>query len=1064
MSRTERLESPQQFGKYELVARLAHGRMGDVYKAKSHGVEGFEKVFVVKVLNPALTQNPSFVETVIEEAKRTVTLSHANVVQVFDLGLEESSGNYYIAQEYVAGFDLGRSFRLGTTVKSPLEQELGLFIASEVAKGLDYAHRRKDYNFNSLNLLHGDLSPRNIMLSFDGEVKITDFGMARALALVPAIDNEDVIERLLFSAPEVVRGEPHSQSSDIFSLGLLTYNLLTGRHPYYDRDPDVVRDRAMNAEIPPLTDADNVPRQLMTLLESMLVPDPNGRTNSAGTVYEELVAYIFSNNLRADTRALGLYLQELKRQEFKLQPDETTQELGLEEISLADLQILHDASQEFHPDSTNAELPSHKIASVLGQEQRPSLPGSLEEHFASCRAGNGKAVLVSGELGAGRNHLPDRLPDALGWRGETRAFSIQTTPDDRYAPFGVLADFLEKALAVEGSSDGPIEQLRDAGTSEGALETFGSLWTTSGFRVLGAAVKQSHLLEVFENALGILTREGPLVLVIDNIESIDRVSLDVLRHITATIGERSFMLVMCTSSPELARSQFNLGNPENLVAVHANGERGPGRQTLANLSDNEASVLGVLSVTGHKLTQADVATITGLSNEALMGALKNLSEAGLIRVPQTGHYLSGTGDYHEWLSERLYGAVESMATSIARHFKHRIVNRAVPRFTPTLVRLYAIAGDRRRLMRDVNSMAGWLEYQGWFDTLSEFYAASARLVSQYIPGSPNARIDFMLRRAELALKMANIDICRASLEPVLPLSETVRNDFGSIRGQLLMGQMSMQQDDLVDAYHFFRRAITAAQALNSPDLTAKGMLAMARWHDRYGDARTGQTMIEGAMNLFTHWGSTRTELDTRALLLNRYVRLMNHRGMHFRADQISMELERLAEVTGMASVRCRAQWARANVLQSQNDYANARQCLSNARRLAYDHGLQALLVEVHREETGTALLAGDYEDVIGMSEQLVELGLEHQDFYSAQRGHDLKATALCMLQRDVDESLNHLATSLARARERNVPKDIYRCHLNMAMALDAVGRSADAQTHRDSAHAIRSELRWRISA
>jgi serine/threonine protein kinase len=112
MGRTERLAQPEEFGKYQLTARLAHGRMSDVYKAKSHGVEGFEKILVVKVINQALVGVPSFVDTVIEEAKRAVALSHANVVQVYDLGRTDDQDQFYIATEFINGFDLGRAMNL----------------------------------------------------------------------------------------------------------------------------------------------------------------------------------------------------------------------------------------------------------------------------------------------------------------------------------------------------------------------------------------------------------------------------------------------------------------------------------------------------------------------------------------------------------------------------------------------------------------------------------------------------------------------------------------------------------------------------------------------------------------------------------------------------------------------------------------------------------------------------------------------------------------------------------------------------------------------------------------
>ncbi|MFU8807164.1 MAG: serine/threonine protein kinase, partial [Bradymonadaceae bacterium] len=306
MEPIQRLAQPKEFGKYQLVARLAHGRMGDVYKAKSHGVEGFEKILVVKVIHPAFSAIPNFVDTLIEEAKRAVSLSHANVAQVFDLGLEESGNQFYLATEFVNGMDLGRALVIARENNRFWSQEISVFVASEIAKGLDYAHRRKDFNFNSLNIVHRSLTPQNIILSYDGEVKITDFGVSRAMDLSEPVDNDDLIHRHLYQSPEVARGEEYTRQSDIFSLGLLLYEMLAGRHPYFDLNPRKVHERACRAEIPPITKQTNVPRQLAQILDSMLVHDPAGRAASAGAIYEELIGYLFGNNLKADNRSLAL--------------------------------------------------------------------------------------------------------------------------------------------------------------------------------------------------------------------------------------------------------------------------------------------------------------------------------------------------------------------------------------------------------------------------------------------------------------------------------------------------------------------------------------------------------------------------------------------------------------------------------------------------------------------------------------------------------------------------------------------------------------------------------------
>lgn len=1069
MGRTERLAQPRQFGKYELVARLAPGTMGDVFKAKSHGLEGFEKILCVKIINPALAHNSDFVDTLIAEAQRIVALAHANIAQVYDLGQEDESGRYYIAGEYVAGFDLRRTLELRRMTNEPQAMALSVFIVSEIAKGLDYAHRRKDYNFNNLNLVHAHLCPENVLLSFDGEVKITDFGLSLSREYTPDIDDDDVIRRYMYSAPEVARGERPTQIADVFSLGLLLYEMLTGEHPYFSTDAEEVKQRAQGAQITPILELADIPRQLATVVDSMLVPDPTGRAASAGGVYEDLVAFIFGNNLRADTRALAFAMQELRRDEVRLSPEETTQEVGMEEISLADLRVLEEVSDpsvelESISDMTNAELPSHKLQSQYLGDDRPGLPGSLEEYYNSTRAGQGKAVLVDGPLGAGRHYLPDRLADALGWRGNTRAYSVQTTPDDNYVPFGVMANILMHAMQTPDNPSAALEHLESSDVDSAMVDAFRSVLGLEPKMTQGKTIKRRLLAQLSLEVLREGTSAGPLVVAIDRVERLDQLSLEVIRDIIGHIGDMSLMLVMCTSATEMMRAAFDIGRPEALEALRVVGNEPPNPDDISNLTVQAAILLALIGLSGHRMTQADLAKITGLGHEQVSSGLQELVDNGLIRIPEAGAVIAGVDDLPLWVHRNFTRPeIEQWASSLSRYYSQRALQDATPgQWAPLLARLHAHAGNRRDTLREAHRYAAWLEREGWIHAALDFYHHAASLVSENRLGSPHARIGFLLSRAELALELSLVDICRATLQPVTALSEAARNERGAIRAQLLLGQMALQQDDLVEAFHHFRRAADAGRSVNDPDLLGFSMLGLARWHDRYGDPLAAQQMLEGAMNLYNRWGTFRMDLNTRALMLNRAIRMFSRRGLGRRASQLWEDLRRLADSSPLPLVACRADWAEAAIHVSEGDYPAARGALERADARAEEHGLVALRLELLRERAVAALSDEDYEAVVNLSDQLHSLARQHQDLYSQQRATDLRATATCVLQRDTESSLTQLRSSLQRATDRDVPKDVYRCHLNLDRALRSLGQTSQADEHRGAAEDLALRLRYHV--
>src|SRR3989338_2612842 len=169
---------PKQFGKYVLIEKLAVGGMAEIYKAKTYGAEGFEKLLAIKRILPHAAADKEFIHMLIDEAKLSVVLSHANIVQVYDLG--KVGEDYFISMEYINGINLrDLIYRLREHGKRILP-ELSVFMISEVCKGLDYAHRKTDANGHPLGIVHRDISPQNILISFEGEVKIVDFGIAKA--------------------------------------------------------------------------------------------------------------------------------------------------------------------------------------------------------------------------------------------------------------------------------------------------------------------------------------------------------------------------------------------------------------------------------------------------------------------------------------------------------------------------------------------------------------------------------------------------------------------------------------------------------------------------------------------------------------------------------------------------------------------------------------------------------------------------------------------------------------------------------------------------------------------
>ena len=299
---------PRPFGKYVLVERIGQGGMAEIFVARTKTELGAERAVVIKLILPALAAMPRFAEMLVAEAKLASKLAHANVVQILDLGRE--SGRLYIAMEYVEGLDLAEVLRRCSRTKTPLPVEFALFVVIEALRGLEHAHRRVDEGGRALEIVHRDVSPSNVIVSFEGEVKLCDFGIAHAADAARA-SGEELTGKAGYMSPEHARGEALDARADVFAAGILLWELLAGRR-YYKADEDTpllaVAQRAVYRD-PPARGLANED-ELLAVVRAALATDREERTPSAQAMRGALEAYVARAGLVASPLRLGTWMRE----------------------------------------------------------------------------------------------------------------------------------------------------------------------------------------------------------------------------------------------------------------------------------------------------------------------------------------------------------------------------------------------------------------------------------------------------------------------------------------------------------------------------------------------------------------------------------------------------------------------------------------------------------------------------------------------------------------------------------------------------------------------------------
>ncbi|MCA9522744.1 MAG: protein kinase, partial [Myxococcales bacterium] len=306
---------PQRFGKYILMNKIAMGGMAEIYRAKTVGAEGFEKELAIKRILPHFTEDESFVKMFIDEATIAAKLHHANIVQIFDFDMID--GSYYIAMEYIEGKDVKRIIDVGIEQNKPLNIFQSVHIIIEVCKGLHYAHTKKHKN-KPLNIIHRDISPHNIMVSYQGEVKLMDFGIAKAASRSTKTRAGTVKGKCAYMSPEQARGKPLDPRSDLFAIGIVLWELVTYRRLFLGDSDFETLSNVLKADVtPPSQYNPSVPKDLERIIFKSLAKDRDERYASVAEFLKDLNQFYYSNVVDIDSIALDKFMQELFSPDYR---------------------------------------------------------------------------------------------------------------------------------------------------------------------------------------------------------------------------------------------------------------------------------------------------------------------------------------------------------------------------------------------------------------------------------------------------------------------------------------------------------------------------------------------------------------------------------------------------------------------------------------------------------------------------------------------------------------------------------------------------------------------------
>jgi eukaryotic-like serine/threonine-protein kinase len=297
--------------KYKIVQKIDAGGMAEVYKGLQDSGQGIEKLVAIKRILPQLTKNQKFIEMFLDEARVSMHLNHANIVQVFDLG--QSSETYFIVMEFIDGTSLKALIDYFKNQNRTIPVEQAVYLCMQICEGLEYAHSlRNPVDNRPLNIVHRDISPPNILVSRQGQVKLVDFGLAKAANQISKTDQGVVKGKFSYLSPEAALGQDVDRRTDIFAVGIVLWEFLAGKRLFYGETDYQTVELVRRASIPSLSALNpQVTPDLEEVVRNALARDPNARYQTSREFGEELNNFIINNRMRVTPYDIGRLVEDV---------------------------------------------------------------------------------------------------------------------------------------------------------------------------------------------------------------------------------------------------------------------------------------------------------------------------------------------------------------------------------------------------------------------------------------------------------------------------------------------------------------------------------------------------------------------------------------------------------------------------------------------------------------------------------------------------------------------------------------------------------------------------------
>ncbi len=347
------MKNPVKFGKYYLLERISVGGMAEVFKAKAFGEAGFERLVALKRILPSIAEDQEFIAMFVDEAKLAVQLTHANIAQIFELGKVGEA--YFIALEYVGGKDMRAIFERAKKRNETIPIPMACYMVMKLCEGLDYAHNKKDSAGRSLELVHRDVSPQNILVSYEGDVKLIDFGIAKAASKSSKTQAGILKGKFGYMSPEQVRGLQIDRRSDIFAVGICLYELLTTERLFVGESDFSTLEKVRNVEItPPTAYNKKVPEELENIVLKALAKHPEDRYRSAMDLHDDLQSFMYTSGNFFARKDLNGYMHKLFDEEIRKEQQRDDEFRKFDSRKAAEAEVFEGATPPLPQPSTPA--------------------------------------------------------------------------------------------------------------------------------------------------------------------------------------------------------------------------------------------------------------------------------------------------------------------------------------------------------------------------------------------------------------------------------------------------------------------------------------------------------------------------------------------------------------------------------------------------------------------------------------------------------------------------------------------------------------------------------------